>query len=181
VLEAALHVIGKHGIDASTELISARAGVGIATVFRHYPTKQALLEAVLERVVEQLADALEDLAGSADAGAAFCDAMRQMIERAQTKKTVADALAGGGVEIRNRVWSTRMRDALSHLLEGAQRAGKVRTDIGVDVVISVLVAAARAIEHAGANSDLRARTVQVLLDGLRAPQASSAGTRSRPK
>lgn len=179
VLEAAIAVFSAHGAAASTELIAERAGVGVGTVFRHFPTKEALHTAVFERLLTKIGDHARARAGERDPGAGFFATLVFAIEQSAAKKAVADALVAGGMDMRKRAWAGNMREALTDLLQGAQAAGAVRADVGIDEVMAVLAAATRAVEFASAAS--RPKTIEVLLDGLRATKAPSSrrGARSR--
>src|ERR1051326_117868 len=85
ILEVADEVFGRGGEAASTEEVARLAGVGIATVFRHFPTKAALLEAVLVARLERLRGEAEALAGAERPGPAFYDFFRYMVRDAATK------------------------------------------------------------------------------------------------
>src|SRR5580692_1830938 len=79
ILDVAEEVFGQGGESASTEQVARLAGVGIATVFRHFPTKAELLEAVLARRFERLRERADGLAGAADPGQAFFDFFTHMV------------------------------------------------------------------------------------------------------
>lgn len=173
VLEAAEEVFAAQGTGASTEEIARRAGVGIGTVFRHFPTKEALLEAVFVGRLRRLADEAGALADAADPGAAFLDFFHRVVDHAATKNAFADALAEAGVDIATTTSEVGqlLKAALAVLLERAQAVGAVRADVGVPELQALLVGASRAVEQT-TDPAVRARTVQVMLDGLR----GSAGT-----
>jgi AcrR family transcriptional regulator len=175
VLAAAEDVFAEQGTGASTEEIARRAGVGIGTVFRHFPTKEALLEAVFVGRLRRLAGEAGGLAGAADPGAAFFDFFHRVVAHAATKNAFADALAEAGVDVSSATSEVgeELRGALSVLLEQAQAAGAVRPDVGVPELTALLVGASRAVEQT-TDAGVRARTLRVLLDGLR-PAAGSAG------
>jgi len=170
VLEAAEAVFAARGISASTEEIAHRAGVGIGTVFRHFPTKEALLEAILLERVARLGETARSLATAADPGAALFDLFTHMVEEAATKKTYVEALADAALDsriARSRAGQEAVQ-ALGALLDRAQEAGAVRDDIGVAELIALVVGASRTAEHAGLDRAVLARTLQVVFDGLRA-------------
>lgn len=168
VLEAAEAVFAAGGTSASTEEVAHRAGVGIGTVFRHFPTKEALLEALLTERVARLADAARSLATSPDPGAALFGLITTMVEEAVTKKTYIDALADASLE--SRIARSEAGQAAVHamglLLARAQEAGAVREDIGVRELIALVVGASRAAEHAGNDPAVRDRMLRVVFDGL---------------
>lgn len=176
VLAAAEEVFAAAGTGASTEEIARRAGVGIGTVFRHFPTKEALLEAVFLGRLERLADEARGLAGADDPGAAFFGFFQRVVDHAATKNAFADALAEGGIDLADATTEVGrdLQDALAVLLERAQAAGAVRSDVGVPELKALLVGASRALELAD-DPAVRARTVRVVLDGLRPSAGGSAG------
>ncbi|MCW2874714.1 TetR/AcrR family transcriptional regulator [Actinacidiphila oryziradicis] len=168
ILEVAEAVFAERGTSVSTEEIARVAGVGIGTVFRHFPTKEALLEAVFTSHLRRLADEAEALAAADDPGRAFFAYFARVVESA-TKNAFAAALAAAGIDVshtRGQV-GVDLRRALEGLLTRAQRAAAVRDDIGAPEVLALLVGASRAVEQAGADLDVRARALGVILDGLR--------------
>jgi len=145
--------------------------VGVGTVFRHFPTKEALVEAILLDRLAMFAEEAESLSSAADPGAALLALFTRMVEQAAVKKTYADALADAGLDARIAMSHVgqRMRDAMGALLTRAQRAGAVRDDIGVTELIALVVGASRAAEHAGWDRDVQTRTLAVVFAGLRPP------------
>jgi AcrR family transcriptional regulator len=169
VLEAAEALFAARGTSASTEEIAHQAGVGVGTVFRHFPTKEALLEAILLDRVARLGETARSLSTAPDPGAALFDLFTGMVEQAATKKTYVDALADAALDsriARSQVGQETVQ-ALGALLARAQRGGAVRDDIGVTELIALVVGASRAAEHIGQDAALRTRTLQVVFDGLR--------------
>jgi AcrR family transcriptional regulator len=172
VLQAADAVFASKGPSASTEEVAEQAGVAIGTVFRHFPTKQALLEAVIVERLRSLAREAAALADADDPGAAFFAFFAHWVERSATKHALANALADAGVNLKA-VESCHARvvgdldRAVDTLLTRAQRAGAVRDDVRLRELITLLVGASRAAEHAGRDTDLRARALAVVFDGLR--------------
>jgi AcrR family transcriptional regulator len=169
VLEVAEEVFSTRGMSASTEEIARVAGVGIGTVFRHFPTKQALLEAVFVEHFRRLVEEAEALFDTEDPGAAFFEFFGRVVERAGVKIALSAALGTAGVDV-ERV-AGRERDGLVRvlgvLLENAQRAGAVRSDVELPELFAVLVGASRAAVYAGADGRLRDRSLAIVLDGLR--------------
>lgn len=171
LLEAAEEVFAAAGASAATEEIARRAGVGIGTLFRHFPTKAALVEAVVLARVGRLAEEAEALAAGGAPATAFFAFFRHAVGEAAAKRAYADLLADGPVDIGRAAPSLRRRlhEGVGALLTHAQGAGAVRDDIGVPEVMALLAGAVRATEHAGQDGDLRERTLGVVLDGLRPP------------
>src|ERR1700732_171480 len=92
VLEAAKAVFSAGGPDASLEAVARRAGVGIGTLYRHFPTREALFEAVYRREVEQLGELAEELKTDAAPVDALRRWLRSNVEFVATKKGMSAAL-----------------------------------------------------------------------------------------
>lgn len=179
VLDAAEQVFADRGTGASTEEIARQAGVGVGTVFRHFPTKAALLEAVFVGRLTRLGEQAAALSASEEPGPAFFTFIALVVDQASSKNAFADALAAAGVNaqaVASGV-SGEFAEAMTALLSNAQRAGAVRPDIGAGELKAVLVGASRAVEQGGDDPATRARILVVMLDGLRPPaklQASAS-------
>ncbi|MEV5751208.1 helix-turn-helix domain-containing protein [Actinoallomurus sp. NPDC052308] len=170
VLEAAEAVFAAHGTTASTEQVARRAGLGVGTVFRHFPTKEALLEAVFVARLGRLAAEADALMSAEDPGTAFFGFFARVVGHAATKNALAAALAEAGVDVRETTAGTgrELRRALGALLGRAQEAGTVRADVGLPEILTLLVGASQAAEHVGGDAEVRARALAVVFDGLRA-------------
>jgi AcrR family transcriptional regulator len=167
ILAAANEVFGAGGDTASTEEVARRAGVGIATVFRHYPTKQDLLHAVLTARLEALRDRARELAGEADAGAAFRTFFTETVRTAPTKLAIAEALLDAGpVEDGSLAVGNEVREAFADLLTRAQDAGAIRADVGWPEVWALMIGASRA-ETTAPDPAVRDRAIALIFDGLR--------------
>jgi len=169
VLAAAEAVFAAKGTSASTEEIAREAGVGIGTVFRHFPTKEALLSAVLSARLEAMADQADALAEADDPAEALFVFIRRAVEQARTKNAYTAALAAAGIDARNLATDAkpRVRDAVQRLLTSAHKAGAIRPDIGVDELFALLVGASHIAEYTEWNAEVLDRTLAVLFDGLR--------------
>ena len=173
ILQVAEEVFGKGGESASTEEVARLAGVGHATVFRHFPTKAALLEAVFVRRLERLRDQAGGLADAADPGRAFFDFFAHTVADAASKIAVADALADEGAKAAASTVqaSDDLRWAVGVLLQRAQEAGAVRDDIDLPELYALLIGTSRAAAYAHLDEKVRDRTLAIVFDGL-APRAT---------
>lgn len=167
ILDVAEEVFGKGGESASTEEVARLAGVGIATVFRHFPTKAALLEAVLVRRFDRLREQAEALLDADDPGSAFFDFFSHLVADAATKIAIAEALldAGGDSEAAAQA-STRLRQVVGTLLEHAQQAGAVRDDVELPEVYALLVGTSRAAARGNLDQHVTRRMLAIVFDGL---------------
>lgn len=178
VLEAADAVFSELGPAASTEEVARRAGVSIGTVFRHFPTKEALIEAVVVGRLTQLTAEAERLADAADADAAFLTFFHRWVELSATKYQFAGALSRSGTDVQE-IKNThpdverQLHDAVGVLLTRAQHTGGIRRDVGASEIIALMVGASRAHEHVGLDADQRAHLLSVTIDGLRRPRPAT--------
>ncbi len=168
ILDVAEEVFGKGGESASTEEVARLAGVGIATVFRHFLTKAALLEAVLARRFDRLREQAETLLNAADPGKAFLGFFRYLVADAPAKIGIAEALldAGGDGGGEAAQASTELRQAFGALLQRAQQAGVIRDDVELPEVYALLVGVSRAAAHEHLDEQVRARMLTIVFDGL---------------
>jgi AcrR family transcriptional regulator len=169
VLEAAKAVFSQGGPEASLEAVARRAGVGIGTLYRHFPTREALYEAVYRREVEQLVELAKHLV---ETKTAPVEALRRWlwacVDFMATKKGMAAALAmaaHGSSELV--VYSLdRLTRAAGELLQRAAAAGKVRADIDPEDLLRALVGMYYAHDGTGWQPKVL-RLVDVFIDGLR--------------
>jgi AcrR family transcriptional regulator len=183
VLEAAKAVFSTGGADASLEAVARRAGVGIGTLYRHFPTRESLFEAVYRREVEQLSELAEQLKNEADPVEALRKWLRSNVEFVATKKGMMAALAlaaYGSSELFTFSFD-RLTKAVGALLQRAVAAGKIRADIGPEDVLRALVGMCYIHDQPGWQSTVL-RLLDVFVDGLRVQPAAGrkAPTPSRP-
>lgn len=170
VLAAAREAFAEQGAGVPLDEIARRAAVGAGTVYRHFPTKEALFEAVVLGQVDDLVEEAHALAGAEDPGTAFFDFLARLAEAATTKQDLTDVLAGSGVDLGAAVAAkgAAMNEALGRLLRSAQRAGAVRRDIAIADLTVLLKGAIYSIRAAGGDRHLRERVLATISDGLRA-------------
>ncbi|HET6740855.1 MAG TPA: TetR/AcrR family transcriptional regulator [Kribbella sp.] len=168
IMTAADDVFGRSP-GASTDDVAKLAGVGIATVFRHFATKTELLEAVLTLRLERLRDRALELAGGADPGTAFFEFFTQVVSESASKLAIGEALAASGVAAGEeaRAAGQGMREAFDGLLTAAQKAGAVRDDARFGEVYALLIGASRGATAANLDPETRDRMLALLYDGLK--------------
>ena len=157
VLDAAAEVFAEQGPGASVDEIARRAGVGHGTVFRRFPTKDALIAAVVEQRIAELHDLADHALESADASAAFTEFVWQAAEVNARDRGLHDCL----LRCAQSPASVALQDAGVRVVKRAQRAGAVRSDIDAADVPLLIRAALRA-----APPGQWRRYVQIVLDGL---------------
>jgi AcrR family transcriptional regulator len=179
VLESAKAVFSAGGADASLEAVAKRAGVGIGTLYRHFPTREALFEAVYRREVQQLSELAEQLKTEAAPVEALRRWLRANVEFVATKKGMSAALALA-VKAPSELTTfsfDRLTQAVGALLERAVAAGEIRSDIGPEDLLRALVGMCYLHDQPGWQKSV-VRLLDVFVDGLRVPgktgQRSSA-------
>src|SRR6185312_13716673 len=125
VLAAAEQVFMARGTTVSTEEIARAAGVGIGTVFRHFPTKEALVQGVFVARLRRLAEDAFRLAESADPGKALTSFLRQAVAQGEVKNALAAMLTSAGVDPHEAAGEAQqeVKRALGTLLRSAQETG----------------------------------------------------------
>ena len=178
ILEAAKSVLGAGGAHASLDAVARAASVGIGTLYRHFPTRDALFEAVYRREVEQLVKLAGELDACPDPVVALRRWLRANVEFVATKKGMAATLAiaaHGKTELAAFV-AERLTAAVARLLDRAVAAGVLRGDVGPGDVLRMLVALCYGSDAPGWQDDVL-RLLDVFVDGLRVlpgPAAAAA-------
>ena len=168
VLEAAKAVFSAGGSEASLEAVARRAGVGIGTLYRHFPTREALFEAVYRREVQQLGELAEALKSEADPVDALRRWLRSNVEFVATKKGMSAALALA-VQSSSELTAfsfDRLTKAVGALLDRAVAAGEIRPDISAEDLLRALVGMCYLHDQPGWQNSV-VRLLDVLVDGLR--------------
>ncbi|MFD8482049.1 TetR/AcrR family transcriptional regulator [Kitasatospora sp. NPDC059673] len=162
LLAAAREAFAEHGAEASLEDIARRAGVGIGTLYRNFPTRRHLFEAVYANEVEDLGRVAAGLVGQ-PSWDALITWLHRFVDYAMTKRAIREALQGeeSGVFFACR---QSMYDAGTPLLLRAQQDGTVRTDMDMDDLLRLVSGIASV---AFPDDKQRARVLAIALDGIR--------------
>lgn len=167
LLQAAMEVFAASGVDAPVREIAKKAGVGVGTLYRHFPQRSDLIKAVFRREIDACADAAAALAREHAPGEALARWMQRYVDFISAKRGLAAALHSGdpAYETLPAYFDQRLRPALETLLDAAVAAGEIRS--GIEAT-DLLPAVARLASSASDNgSDHARRMVALLVDGLR--------------
>jgi AcrR family transcriptional regulator len=169
VLEAAEAVLARDGLSASMRAVAEHAGVGLGTIYRHFPTQEALYQAIIIERMNRLVAEADALSATGDPGAAFFGHFTRIVESSTQKKALADVLADAGIDPKAGMThiARDMRTAIEALLTRAQRAGAVREDLHMPELMALLAATCMAAERNQWSPELRTRTLALVFDGLR--------------
>jgi len=168
LIDAAKAGFSEVGLDISLEEIARRAGVGIGTLYRHFPTREAVVEAVYRREVDQLIEAVPHLLETSPAGEALHQWMHLFVNYIATKRLIAPSLraATGRTSTPHATPAELITRAISTLVKDAVRSGDVRKDIDPSDLLRALIGVSYGNPDAGWEASAR-RLIDILMDGLR--------------
>jgi AcrR family transcriptional regulator len=167
LLQSAMAVFATSGVDAPVREIAKKAGVGIGTIYRHFPQRSDLIVAVFRREVDACADAAAVLAAEQKPGEALARWMQRYVDFISAKRGLAAALHSGNpaYDALPAYFQKRLRPALQTLLEAAAKAGEVRAGVEPNDLLQA-VASLCAPAH-DSDPEHALRMVALLVDGLR--------------
>ncbi|MFG3104559.1 TetR/AcrR family transcriptional regulator [Streptomyces sp. NPDC048182] len=177
LLAVAARAFAEHGENASLDDIARRAGVGSGTLYRHFPNRQALLEAVYVGRIEALAARADVLTGELPPGEALVAWLGEMcavtIQVRGLKALLGSAVADGGAVVT--ACGTCLKDAAGRLCAAARAEGTLREDVEAVEVLRLAHAVATASELAGGGEEQIRRYLALVVDGLRGDSDSGSG------
>jgi AcrR family transcriptional regulator len=168
ILKAAEESFAEFGVGVPIDVIAQRACVGVGTVYRHFPTKEALAEAVIASRMQQLAEDANALATSDNPGEAFYSFVQRLAEEGTAKRDLVDALSGAGIEVKAKLSAEKeaMDQAMGALLERAQAVGAVRQDVELADLFGLIMGTCALAGSVDVGCS-RTRMLSVVCDGLR--------------
>ncbi len=164
-----------HGASASLDDIAKAAGVGNATLYRHFPTREKLIEAVYDHRIQALCAAAGHLAATRQPGDALIGWLEAAVAHITASRTLGDAFDAAYQGPRDAeppqvtAWHRSVREAAAPLLSAAQAAGRVRADLDSAELVALTTAVARAAGPARAGHFL-----ELLLEGI-VPRGTGSG------
>ena len=170
LLEVAVEAFTEHGEGASLDDIAKRAGVGSGTLYRHFPTRQALLEAAYVDRVEALASRADELAKELPSGEALAEWLYEVCVgtiQVRGMKALLGSAVMDGSQVALTACATSMKGAAQRLVEAAQREGTLRADIEPIEVLRLAHGVSTASELADGQGKFIRRYLSLLTDGLR--------------
>ena len=167
VLEVAYETFAAEGLAVPIDEIARRAGVGAGTVYRHFPTKEALFSAVFSDRVRRMVDHAHALLVSVGPAEALFMFLRDLVATGAVDHGLADAVAGHGIDLQTAAPGAEAAflGVLGELLTAAQQAGSARGDVAVPEIKALLLVCKSAQLY---GEDVSGRVARVIEDGLRA-------------
>ncbi|HVA02766.1 MAG TPA: TetR/AcrR family transcriptional regulator [Acidimicrobiales bacterium] len=171
ILEAAEAIFATEGLSVPIDTVAERAGVGVGTLYRHFPTKEALFEAIVEARLEYLLESARSRATASDPREALFSFLGEFAQQASAKHDLFDALSSAGIDIKSSCAGTvdDMKRNIDVLLQRAVANKSVRSDISTDEMIGLVVGVCQGGGHAGYDDATVQRMVKIVCDGLRPP------------
>ncbi|MFV2119417.1 TetR/AcrR family transcriptional regulator [Streptomyces sp. Act-28] len=169
LLRVARSAFAEHGTDAALEDIARRAGVGIGTLYRHFPNRHALMNAVFQDAVTALLARSRELAEADEPCTALVEWLRSVVTHAGEYRGLARALMSASCDPTSALsqCSDPLREAGARLLARAQEAGAVRHDVSIGDLLQLTNAIALAAEQDPADEALADRRLTLTLRGVR--------------
>jgi AcrR family transcriptional regulator len=173
LVASARELLASEGVDVSVDEITRHAGLGMGTLYRHFPTKEELVDAVLEDAFAELVELAEQAAAAEDAWAGLTGFMEQALASHAANRGLKDVLATQEHGARRRAMRERIQPLLRKVVERAQAQGALRPDFTAEDLSLVFWAVGRVIQTTAdiAPQQWR-RHLGFLLDGLRASAAT---------
>ena len=167
LLQAAKTVFGTAGVNAPAKQIADLAGVGVGTLYRHFPRRSDLVRAVFQREVDACADAAQPLSAALEPGAALASWLGRYTEFVATKRGLATALHSGdpAFDALPGYFRQRLGPALGSLLDAATASGEIRAGVSPEDLLHAVANLCLPVADEGAAYSQR--MVALLIDGLR--------------
>jgi AcrR family transcriptional regulator len=175
ILDAAEEVFAAEGVAVPIDAVAERAGLGVGTLYRHFPNKEALFEAIVMDRITQLVATAKEFELAENAGQALFSFLQQFARQASSKRDLFEALGSAGIDLKARcaeLFEDLMR-SVDVLLSRAVAVGAVRGDVPANEVVSLMVGTCHAAGDSGVSEAGLGRMVAVVLDGLRPVPADS--------
>jgi AcrR family transcriptional regulator len=172
ILAVVADAFAAKGLEVPLDDLAKRAGVGPGTLYRHFPTKASLYEAVVDHRLRQICTEAEALADAPDAGSALREFLGRLADEIMPKQDLVDALARVDIDVGATLAATGadLRAAIDVLLRRAQAAGAVRRDVTLDDLMGLL--GGLLIAARGRRAADPKRMLGVVWDGLTVPGSS---------
>ena len=169
ILEAAETTFASLGLAVPIDVVAQRAGVGVGTLYRHFPTKEALFEAIVVTRLEDLVDETKTQRDAVDPGDALFVFLRKFANEALAKADLFDAMNAAGFDIKSQCAGMvdDLKRGLDALVARAKAVEAVRPDVTADEVMSLISGTCMAARQAGLDDASRQRMLDIVCDGMR--------------
>lgn len=169
ILEAAETTFASLGLSVPIDVVAERAGVGVGTLYRHFPTKEALFEAIVRTRLVGLVDETKTRTNASDPADALFSFLHRFANEALAKADLFDAMNAAGFDIKSRCTEMveDLKRGLDTLVGRAKLVDAVRPDVTADEVMSLISGTCMAARQSGLDDASCQRMIDVVCDGLR--------------
>ena len=174
ILAAAEETFALEGVTVPIDLVAERAGVGIGTLYRHFPTKESLYEAIVMTRLTQLLELADEYAKDPDAGQALYSFLHEFAGQAAQKKDLFEALSQAGIDFKARFSSLidELMAKVDALRSRAVDSGAVRSDVATADIIGLVVGSCHAAGQSGIDPAGLDRLINIVIAGIQ-PHAAT--------
>ncbi|MHB1251561.1 MAG: TetR/AcrR family transcriptional regulator, partial [Acidimicrobiales bacterium] len=168
ILLAAEEVFALEGVTAPIDLVAERAGVGIGTLYRHFPTKESLFEAIVSTRLSSLLASADAFTRDLDPAVALDAFLREFARQAAEKQDLFEALGQAGIDVKSKYSGLvdQLSERVDTLRQRAVAAGTIRSDVDTNDIINLVVGTCHAAGHTGADDEGLQRLVSIVIAGL---------------
>ena len=179
VIQAARKVMGRKGLDAQMDEIARAAKVGVGTVYRHFPNKGDLIEALADYRFDTLAEYAREALAEDDAGAAFERFLWRAAELQASDQALSEVMRGWGTVMADAAERVGILELTREVLTCAQEAGAIRADLEAEDVPMVMCGLGTTTNHPAPfiGGTAWKRFMTIVLDGMRSPTPSELPAR----
>ena len=173
ILEAAEEIFALDGVAVPIDIVAERAGVGIGTLYRHFPTKESLYEAIVLTRLNALLHIADDIIAdsNADPGVALGAFLREFARQASEKRDLFEALDQAGIDFKSSC-AERLDELMARvdtLRERAVESGDIREDVGTQDILNLISGTCHAAGHSGVDDQEVQRLVGIVIAGIQRP------------
>jgi len=169
ILRAAEETFASEGVAVPIDVVAQRAGVGVGTLYRHFPTKEALFEAIVVSRLQKIQAALDSHTNDPDPGDAFFSFMREFAQQVNEKRDLFDALTLAGIDIK-----AQYADQLAVIMEQTDRLrqqavlrDEIRADASTEDVVNLIMGTCHAAGQSGDDESGIFHLIDIIIAGLR--------------
>lgn len=172
ILLAAEEIFALDGVMVPIDIVAERAGVGIGTLYRHFPTKEALYEEIVVTRLRGLIATADECAKNPDAQEGLCSFLREFAHQASEKHDLFDALGQAGIDIKVRFFDVleELMVRIDALRQRAVNEGAVRDDVATKDMLNLVMGTCHAAGQSGVDGASLQRLVDIILAGIKNPK-----------
>jgi AcrR family transcriptional regulator len=168
ILVAAEKIFALDGVAVPIDIVAERAGVGIGTLYRHFPTKESLFEAIVVSRLSGLLACADEFARELDPAVALNAFLREFARQAAEKQDLFEALDQAGIDFKSRFAGLKdeLYQRVDVLRQRAVDAGAIRSDVDTNDIINLVIGTCHGAGHNGADSEGIQRLLGIVIAGL---------------